>query len=253
MRGDRLNSILSKMYRSGTADLRNKKTLEADLLSRYRKLHSQNRRWLMLLNPWNRIARFVLTGLALCVVVIGACTTETTTEVEVGKQLKMDLAAAGEGDEAVEGQFVFIYQFKSQDDMARESKKLSKLLILQPGVEDANVSISQQSTGETSVDILVWGAGLDADELVASLKDTYPDLANASITVNDLNTTIKESYASKIGRKVFKVEGSGTDPESLRQQFLEQLAAQGFDGHADINVETDGDQQTITIEMEEEE
>jgi hypothetical protein len=118
-------------------------------------------------------------------------------------------------------------------------------------VEDASVSINQSGAGEVSLDILAWGDHVKAEELVSQLKQTYPYLTDASVTVNDMKTTIKESYASKIGRKVFSVEASGTDPEELRRQFLEQLAAQGFDGHADVNVETDGDQQTITIEMEE--
>ncbi len=62
MRSDRLNSILGIMYGPGAVDQRRKQALEADLLSRYRTLHPNNRRWLMLLNPWNRIARFALTG-----------------------------------------------------------------------------------------------------------------------------------------------------------------------------------------------
>jgi hypothetical protein len=38
---------------------------------------------------------------------------------------------------------------------------------------------------------------------------------------------------------------------ALRQQVLEQLAAQGFTGDAKVEVQTDGDQQIIQIEMEE--
>jgi hypothetical protein len=204
----------------------------------------------MLLNPWNRIARFTLAGLALCLVVVGACTTETITEVELGKRLQLGLEA-GDDDQSAEGQFLFIFKYISPDDVTREAKKLSDVLIAQPGVSDASVSINQQGSGEVNMDMLVWGEDLDADDLVGALQESYPALAGASVSVNDLTTTIKESFASKIGRELFHVEVSGSDPEELRRQVLEQLAAQGFTGDATVDVQTEGDRQTIHIEMEE--
>lgn len=41
----------------------NTRTNWESLLVGYRNLRSQNRRWLMLLNPWNRAARFAAVGL----------------------------------------------------------------------------------------------------------------------------------------------------------------------------------------------
>jgi hypothetical protein len=251
MRSDRLNSILGRMYGPGAVDQRRKQALEADLLSRYRTLHPNNRRWLMLLNPWNRIARFALTGLALCAIIVGACTTETTTDVDLGKHLQLGLESEYD-DQTVEGRFQFTFIYLSPEDVTQEARNMSDLLMAQPGVEDANVSISQQGSGEVSLDILAWGEGLDTRELLSTLTKEYPALAEASVTVSDLNTTVKESYASKIGRVVFNVEASGSTPEELRRQFLDQMAAQGFDGNAEVDVQTDGDQQTITIELEEE-
>ncbi len=250
MRGNRLNSILGKMYGSETADQKCNQALEADLLSSYRKLYPRNRRWLMLLNPFNRVARLAFVGLALCVIVVGACTTETITEVEVGKRLQLDLESGGD-DQSGEGQFLFIFKYESPDDMTREAKKLSDVLIIQPGVSDASVSVNQQSSGETKIDMLVWGEDLDTDALVSALQANYPVLADASVSVDDLNATIKESYASKLGRELFHVEVGGSDPEELRQQVLDQLAAQGFTGHANVEIQTEGDQQIIHIEMEE--
>jgi hypothetical protein len=250
MRSNRLNSILGKLARLETTDPKRNQTLEADLLSMYRRLHPQNRRWLMLLNPWNRIARFASVGLVLCLVVVGACTTETITEVEVGKRLQLGLDGNSENPTA-EGQFLFVFKYLSPEDMTQEAKKMSDLLTVQPGVADASVSISQQSSGEVNLDMLVWGDGLDTDGLVNVLQTSYPVLGDASVSVSDLNTTIKESYAAKLGREFLHVEVSGSDPEELRQQVLEQLAAQGFTGDAKVDVETEGDSQTIHIEVEE--
>jgi hypothetical protein len=212
----------------------------------------------MLLNPWNRITRFVLTGLALCLIVVGACTTDTITNVELGKQLKMNLTRPlkiefddTDPNPAVNAEFNLDYDYASPYAMTGESKKITELLISQPGVEDASVSINRQSTGEVSVNVLVWGAGLNADELVSILKDEHPVLADAHVTTEDLNTSIKETYAAKIAREVFRIEVSGSDPEELRRQIIEQLAAQGVeDAAARVHVDTDRDQKTIDIEIE---
>jgi hypothetical protein len=251
MHRDRLTSKLGRLYKTESADPAGKQALEADLLSRYRILYPKRRRWLMLLNPWNRIAKLALTGLALCLVVVGACTTETITEVDLGKKLQVELADQ-HGTETVEGHFKFQYmfQYRSNEEFAEESKKISQLLADQPGVEDASVSISQSGDGDISLDILAWGAGLDENALMATLKTAYPELSEASVSSSDLSTTIKESLASKLGRTLFNVTVSGSDPEELRQQILEQMAAQGFTGDAQVEVQTEGDQQTITIEMD---
>ena len=111
----------------------------------------------MLLNPWHRFARIALVSLSLCLVVVAACTTETVTDVEVGKRVQMELGNEA-GAQAEDGEAVFIFKYVSPDDVTREAKKLSDVLIIQPGVSDASVSISQQSNGEilTHGSILLW-------------------------------------------------------------------------------------------------
>ena len=68
MRDQRLKRDLARLHSArDTNDPRpeHRDALEADLLARYRDRESRTRRWLMLLNPWNRNARFALVGLAL--------------------------------------------------------------------------------------------------------------------------------------------------------------------------------------------
>ena len=235
MRSDRLNDLLRKMHGSGTTDQTRKDALEANLLSRYRELHPQNRRWLMLLNPWSRSARFAALGAIFIVFGVVACSTETTTEVELGKNMQIGIEAR-----AVDPSF----------DLIREAGAMSDLLTAQPGVDDASVSISQQGSGEVTLNMLVWGTDLNADNLVSALQAGYPSLSGASVWTDDLKTTVKESYAAKWGREMLSIEASGSDPEALRQQVLEQLAAQGYTGDATVDVQENGDQRTITIEVE---
>ena len=251
MREHRLTSILRRVYGSARTDMGNGKALEDDLLSRYRSLHPQNRRWLVLLNPWNRTARFGFAGLAACLLVLGACTTETITEVEVGKQVIMNVETDVNVDVNVEPfiyQSIRILQEKLilqeirilqeiledsihiyREDLRQPRNEISELLTAQPGVEDASVSASVGEGGDPyiSVDILVFGSDLDGEGLVSALTDSYPSLSQATVTINNLRTTFSESLASRIGRTVFRVKGSRPDPYELRLQALEELAARG--------------------------
>jgi hypothetical protein len=233
MRRQRLTSILRRIHGSARTDMGNGKALEADLLTRYRKLHPQNRRWLVLLNPWNRTARFGFAGLAACLLVVVACTTETITEVEVGKQVIMNMETDVNEDVNVyvnvDLRSIHTFIHIAQEDPSQPQNEISALLTAQPGVEDVSVSVSVEEEGERyiNVDILVFGSDLDGEGLVSALTDSYPALSHAAVTINNLHTTFSESLASKIGRTLFRVEGSRPAPHELRLQVLEELATRG--------------------------
>jgi hypothetical protein len=229
MREHQLISILRRIHVSARTDMGNGRALEADLLSRYRKLHPQNRRWLVLLNPWNRTARLGLAGLVAFLLVVGACTTETTTGVEVGKQVIVNMERDVNVDVNVDLRFIYEFFYIDQENPSQPQNEISDLLTAQPGVEDVSVSASVGEEGEryVNVDILVFGSDLDGEGLVSALTGSFPSLSHAAVTINDLRTTFSESLASKIGRTLFGVEGSRPNPHELRLQVLEELAARG--------------------------
>ena len=196
----------------------------------------------MLLNPWNPTARFSFAGLAACLMVVGACTTETITEVEVGKQVTMNLEPALMPEVTLDHRLVHVLVHEVAHEIVQEAVKellhfhydfryeeVSKLVTAQPGVEDASVSVSvgQEGEGEVNLHILAFGSGLDGENLVNAITDSYPSLSQAAVTINKLHTTFSESLASKIGRTLFHLEGNRPDPLELRQQALEELAARG--------------------------
>jgi len=233
MRERRLTAILRRIHGSARADAGDGKALEADLLPLYRKLHPKNRRWLVLLNPWNRAARFGLAGLAACVVVVGACTTDVTTGVDVGKSITMDLEPnANVNLHARHFRFFFHFRYRMVLDSARDV--VPRVLTAQPGVEDVSVTVDEDSAAgaaeeprDVNLRILIFGSDLDGAALVNTITDSVPALSEAKVTINDLRTTFSESLASKMGRALFGWQGGRPDPQELRRRALQELAARG--------------------------
>ena len=80
--GDRrLNRDLEKLHQSNIPDSDHRNLLEDDLLLRYRNIHTKKKRFIAMLNPHTRLARFAVLGLAMMLLGITACSTQTTTEV----------------------------------------------------------------------------------------------------------------------------------------------------------------------------
>ena len=187
--------------------------LEVDLVARYRLHYPHERRWLSLLNPWTRLARFATVGLVMVLLGVGACTTETTTEVALGKHLHVGLAIAG--------------------DPARSAglEAMVDWVRARPGTEEANVNVEMRLENDPPLvvlDVVVWDADLDGNQLVADLRAAFPALVEAGIIVTDLNTTITESWADRLGREIFRIDTGRGDAEEMRQRILEQIAAQGI-------------------------
>ena len=191
-----------------------------------------------MLNPWNRTARFAVVGLALMVLGVGACTTSTTTEVDMGKKMTIGFSA------------------KADVDMISVDTSLSNFLDTQPGIENVSVSISRTMGGPATIEVMAWGQDLDGDALVAELRRQVPELETADISFETLSGTIEESYASKLKREIFQMEVDGASEEEIRAQILAQLAEQGVaDGDAQVEViQQDGKTEIkvqVTKEVEE--
>ena len=211
--------------------------LEADLVARYRLRYPHERRWLNLLNPWTGLARFAAVGLVVLVLGAGACTTETTTEVALGQRLQVGLKVDGDPARFAGGEALV--------DWVRA----------RPGTEEANVNAEMDLENEqplVALDVLVWNVDLDGAQLVADLRAAFPALVVAGVTVTNLNTTITESWADRLGRTIFRIETGGGEPEEMRRRILEQFAAQGIPGEVQVDVRGDGDRPAIKVILTEE-
>jgi hypothetical protein len=186
-----------------------------------------------MLNPWNRFGRFAIVALALVILGVGACSTSTTTEVEMGKKMTIGLSA------------------KTDAEVISIDTGLANFLDTQPGIENVSVSISETMGGPKLIEVMAWGQDLDADALVAELRRQVPELEDADISIEPLTGTIEESFASKLKREVFQMEVDGATAEEIRAQILAQLAEQGVaEGDAQVEVIQEDGQTEIKVEIQ---
>jgi hypothetical protein len=235
MHDRRLNDELKRIHEPDLAHgprPEHRRELEDRLVSRYRTNQSQRRRWLVMLNPWNRTARFALVGLALMILGVGACTTSTTTEVDMGKKMTIGFTA------------------KVDAEMITVDTGLSNFLDTQPGIENVSVSISETVDGPAVFEVMAWGRDLDGDALVAELRRQVPELQDADISFETLSGVFEESYASKMKREIFQMEVDGATEEEIRAQILAQLAEQGVaEGDAVVDVIQKDGQTEIKVQV----
>lgn len=238
MHDRRMNEDLERLHEPDVArGMRpeHRRELEARLVSRYRTNLSHRRRWLIMLNPWNRTARFALVGLALMILGVGACSTSTTTEVDLGKKMTIGFSA------------------KTDAEVISVDTGLSNFLDTQPGIENVSVSLSEIDGGPTTLEVMAWGQDLDGEALVAELRRQVPELADADISFEPLSGTIEESYASKLKREIFQLEVDGATEQEIRAQILAQLAEQGVaEGDAKVEVIQQDGQTEIKVEVQQE-
>jgi len=235
MHDRRLNDDLRRLHGPDTAARprpEHRRELESGLLSRYRIQSSPQRKWLNMINPWNRTVRFAFVGLALVMLGVGACSTSTTTEVDMGQKMTIGFSA------------------RADVDMISVDTSLSNFLDSQPGIENVSVSISATEGGPSTVEVMAWGRDLDGEALVTELRRQVPELEGADISFEALVGTLEESFASKLKREVFQLEVDGATEEEIRAQILAQLAAQGVaEGEAQVEVTQQDGRAEIKVQI----
>lgn len=184
--------------------------------------------------PWHRTARYAYFSLTLLMLSLGACTISTTTELKMGQKVVIEMAA--------------------QPDLvlAEVNRELLAFLQLQPDIENVSASLSELSDGSAVFSILIWGNALPWEQLLADLRRCVPTLATADIQTEPLAGTMKETLAAKWKRKLLRLEIDPGTEDEIRAQIMTQLAAQGIDNGALVDVKIDGEQTGITITVEEE-
>jgi hypothetical protein len=232
-----LSQLLGKLYQTGTVNPplpSHQSELESRLVANFEARRSGSGNWFSLLNPWNRSTRIAMIGLAMFILGLGACTTSTTTEFEMGQKITVNLAP------------------QTPTDIATINTQVKDLLATHPAINQSSTSYNVSPDGTVSFNILAWASGLNETQLVASLRSEISELANANITSESLTGTIKETLAEKFKRQVFRLEITGTTEEEIRAQIITQLAAQGSVEGSSVEVNISNGQTEINITVEEE-
>jgi hypothetical protein len=164
---------------------------------------------------------------------IAACTVPTSYEVGMGQKLSITLADKG----------------AACSDLEPALHELSTYLDAMPGVEQAGIAVRVMG-GATTIELMVWGQDLAAGDLAADLRARFPLLADAEIATEELAGTVRGSLAEAFGHAAFGLEIDAGTAEEARLQILQQLAAQGFGGDAQVEVVDDADgRRTIRVEL----
>ena len=105
--------------------------LEKQLSAHYRERHNPSWRWTMIFDFRNPPTRWVMIILAILVLGIGACSTPTTSELEMGQKLRFDLPQSS------------AKQQLELQEMLSGPDAMVEFLSAQPGVAEVNLSISE--------------------------------------------------------------------------------------------------------------
>jgi hypothetical protein len=231
MRSDSLHRTLSRLHRAGGAPAGDR-TLEAELLARHAQLYPQRKGWIMSHLPRTRSARVLLLAGGLLALGIAACNAPTSYKADVGQALHIALDA-----QAADAQQASIKEMVSSLDGV-------------PGVQGVSVN-ERNINGELRIDVMMWGQGLDTEAIAAGLKQRFPFLANGSVTFEPLEGTVEGNWGDRLGHELFEFRVDGTDEESIRQQIIEQLRAQGHEGPVDVDVQTEDGRTNIEVRVTE--
>jgi len=181
----------------------------------------------MLLSPYTRTGRFAMAMLAMAILSVGACSTSTKTQLEMGQKVSIGLT-----DKAA--------------SVAEIDAQLGEFFATVPGIENLNINIQEFTDGRTAFDLMIWGQDLEGEQLIADLRREIPALADAAITAEALTGTIEESLVDKWKREIFQMEVDGATEEEIRDQILAQLAEQGADD-AEVEVRMEDGKTEIKV------
>lgn len=166
----------------------------------------------------------VAVVLALGVV---ACTSPTSTELEMGKQIQFSLPTE-------EGKIDADVKHVLQDLEER-------------GFDEVSIAFRETSDGMQVLDLAIWDPDLDAERAIRELTERHAALRAADVDVTSLHTIVEEPLYAKLSRDVLKIEVGGTETdEELKARILSELAAKGLDGSTVDVMTKDG---VTTIDM----
>ncbi len=211
--------------------------LEARLLARQKTLYPPKKGWTMNFNPRLHPGRLALAAAFMLLLGLGACSMPSSYDVEVGQAMAIQFS-------------------KELNGPAPEIEAVLADLDGLPGVEAVTVNERISDAG-VRMDIRLMGRDIDTDLVVAELMAKHPVLADAELSIVPMEQTVEGPLYEKLGHDFlgmeFAIEVSGDTPEEIAQQIREQLAADGYEGDAVVDVQMDDEtgRTEISFELEE--
>ena len=208
--------------------------LEEELVDRYRIQRAGRHRDVLLGMPLRTLRR-VAIGLVLVIGAV-ACSTPTSTDVEMGKYLVFTVPAGS--DEAAVSALM-----GGVDAVIAEVSERA-------GADEVAVNLHVLGNGTHEVRLTLWGENVDARALSLDLASRFTALRGATLAVERLHTKVQEPLFAKLSREVLEIEIYGASDEERRDAILRQLHASGYGEGSSVRVETTEGRQIYEIDLE---
>jgi hypothetical protein len=197
--------------------------LEAELLARFDQLYPGKK-----VVPMRRLwmKRVFLAAAAVCVAGVAACVAPADMDVVVGRRVTV----------------------RVPDGVAMPEPDALVPLVEGKGNEQKIMVRVRGEPGAKTIELDVWADAPPEGSAAERIRARYPALAAAEIHEELLEGTVRETLGKKLGHEILDLDVvDKKDKEKARQQIMAQLAAQGVDGKVDVEVEGDGDVQTVDV------
>jgi hypothetical protein len=156
----------------------------------------------------------------------------------------------GSDPRAAEGPLVgHVIEFALEPDALGHDrvKALSQRIESITAAETMKIKVEKSDDGGTVVVAEAWGrTAITADAIGKDLRSTFPELANAVITVK---AATGEPPSAKLPDLDLDVDDD-EDPEVVRKQVVERLRAEGVQGDVQVHVDENEDgKREIRVEV----
>jgi hypothetical protein len=230
MKPDEIEEALQALHReAGAAPPDHRERLEARLLARFDELnaHQENRPMFGFRFPLRpvAVAAVVFLGLGL------ASQAPADYSVEVGKSVEITFPDGSTPHPSVQD---LVDTLKTPSDDLKVEAEVRKA----PG-------------GVVSMKLSLWGETVALTDIETTLRQKFPSLTGAQISVGTVQGTIHSSLGGVIAHGLFASATSPAEIEAARQALIQQLRDAGEDGNVDVQVEDEGNgQRRVKVRVE---
>jgi hypothetical protein len=124
---------------------------------------------------------------------------------------------------------------------------------LRPRIAADNISLQLLDEGAPTVRVRidVWGALADPAAVLSAIRAELPGLAVDACTAEPLEGTVHGTLGGRLGYALLDLDLDREDAATARAQILERLRAEGFSGHAEVEVADQDGKREVKIRLEE--
>ena len=165
--------------------------------------------------------RWALAGVGLGLATVGACQVPVDYEREFGASVTCELPPEAWPEGQVD--------------------RIAHGLADELGAEGLALRVHHGDGEMMRFRVDLWGVEIDDDELIAALHSRASEIPVSACTRTPLAGTVHGTLGGRLGLRFLDLDLDHEDAESTRLQILEQLAQQGVEGDANVEIRQNDD------------